>query len=339
MVTYRIDKNLYVLESQNESSWKPSEKEFSHAIKIATIFKDNENFSLLVDGKNPRFLKGKFKNGPVGGKLTVLPDGTKITKSYSLFSPKLHVHDESSHGHWDIIFQNPNGKFAYIYSEEKEAMSKQEKYKKVEIFDSILPKLRRTLNSNISKERILLPIFLLLETKMRIGSEQYYKKNGHRGLTTLKKKDISIKNNKATFEFPSKDGVPQKITKTLPKEVIVLLKKLLNKKKKEDFIFTNKKGHIFKDTDFMKAFKKYSGTEFYPHIVRSHYATKEAENFLKTNKKPTKEQTKKFCKFIAGELGHKKYSKKKDRWQESHEVTLHYYVRPDLSEKIIKFLK
>ena len=35
-----------------------------------------------------------------------------------------------------------------------------------------------------------------------------------------------------------------------------------------------------KDTAFMDAFEDYCGEKFYPHIVRSYYATKKAEEFI-----------------------------------------------------------
>jgi len=45
--------------------------------------------------------------------------------------------------------------------------------------------------------------------------------------------------------------------------------------------------------------------------------------------------TKKFCLKLASELGHKKFSKKSGIWENSYEVTLHHYVRPDLVEQLI----
>ena len=338
MVIYRINNNLQVFESLDENSWKKSTKDFLEAISIAKIFKDNGKINLIIDNKNSKFLKGKFDNKPLGERINVLPNGIELTKAYSIFSPELHIHDESSHGHWDIILKNPNGKYSYIYTKDKEKLSKSKKYAKVEIFEKLLPKIKEELYKNLSKDKIALPIIILLETKMRVGSEIYYKKNGHRGLTTLQKKDISIDRNELTFDFPSKDGVPQRKTKQFLLEVIEKIKDL-KIGKKNDFIFTNTRGKIFTDNDFEKAFEKYSGVKFYPHIVRSHYATKAAEEFLKLNKTPSINTTKEFCKLIAEELGHKKYSKKKDSWEDSYGVTLHYYIRPDLSEKILSFLK
>jgi hypothetical protein len=51
-----------------------------------------------------------------------------------------------------------------------------------------------------------------------------------------------------------------------------------------------------------------------------------------------KGDAKKFCLGLAGKLGHKKFSKKDGVWEDSYEVTLHHYVRPDLVERIKKLI-
>ena len=86
--------------------------------------------------------------------------------------------------------------------------------------------------------------------------------------------------------------------------------------KPSDFVFANN-GIPLKDTEFMKAFEKYSGEKFYPHIVRSYYATTQAKNFLKT---------------------HKKATKKDNKWVNSYNVTVHHYLQPKIFEKIQKLV-
>ena len=93
-----------------------------------------------------------------------------------------------------------------------------------------------------------------------------------------------------------------------------------------------------KDTEFEKAFLRYSGREFYPHIVRSHYATDQVKKFLKKNSSPTKSQVKDLYNKIAEELGHKKFSKKSNDWEVSHKVTLGHYIQPELIDKINKII-
>lgn len=332
---YRIKKDLNVYESSNGKSWKKSSMKFPEAIEVIKAFQKHKKLKELIDKKNPDFLKGQFSNKKVqGARINILPNGKKLDKAFSLFSPKLALHDESSLSHWDVVYQNPNRQLAYVYTLEKDANSKKSKYKKVNDFEKILPCLNCNLKKYLGKEAIALPMIVLLKTCMRVGNEIYYKQHHHKGLTTLKKKDISIKNNFVTFDYIAKDGVPQKITEEFPEKVILELKKLLSKKSNHDFVFTNSNNHPYKDTEFKKAFKKFCGKEFYPHIVRSYYATKSVKDFLKKNKHPTKEKTKELYTSIAEKLGHKKFSKKKNCWEDSFQVTIAHYISPELVTRL-----
>jgi len=184
---------------------------------------------------------------------------------------------------------------------------------------------------------LAVPMYTLLKTYMRIGNETYYRIHGHKGLTTLKKKDISIDRNKVTFNYLGKNGVPIKTTRIFPNIYIQRLKEIVKPLKNNDFIFTDKNtGHPLRDTQFKEAFKHYCGVEFYPHIVRSYYATSEAEKFLKSKKQKgaTKQEAKEFFTSIADKLGHKKFDKKKGEWEDNYNVTIRYYIQPQLVEKI-----
>lgn len=310
--------------------------DFSNAITVAKLFKAYGNLEMIIDSKNPKFLKGGIANGKVfGGKINVLPDGKKLDKAYSLFAPGLILHNEKSNSHWNVIFKNPNGKFTYIYTLEKKKISTREKYKKVDEFEKCLPILKHNLIKSLNKDSIVLPMIILLKTKMRVGNEIYYKQDHHKGLTTLKKRDIKITGNQIIFEYIAKDGVPQKIIESFSKQVIKKLKDILKAKKLNDFVFVDSENHPLKDIVFEQAFEKYCGKKFYPHIVRSHYATKEAEKFLEGKKKISKDDAMKFYLKIAEKLGHKKFSKEK-KWENSYQVTLHYYVRPKLVKQIEK---
>lgn len=334
MVMYKIKASDFSVYEITKNGQKKSKKKFPKAVQVAELFKVNNNLKSILDSKDSNFLKGALsKNKVIGERISILPDGKKLDKSFSLFSPGLTIHDEKSNSHWDVMFQNPNGKMAYAYTLEKDKRSRGKKYKTVKEFDELLHKLIRNLFSNIKKDPIALPMIILLKTKMRVGNEIYYKQNSHKGLTTLKKKDIKISKNSVSFEYLGKDGVPQKTTENFSDITIAELKKLLKNKKSGDFVFT-KAGHPMKDTDFERAFQKYCGKKFYPHIVRSHFATKETIKFLEKNKKPTNIQIKDFCLNLANKLGHKKYSKKNKEWEDSYKITLNYYIDPKLVKKL-----
>lgn len=172
-----------------------------------------------------------------------------------------------------------------------------------------------------------------------MGSEVYYKRSRHKGLTTLKKKDLKIVGDKITFDFVGKDGVPQRLEERFSKKVLLELKRVLRKRKADDFVFLDSNGKVFRDVAFEAAFERFCGERFYPHIVRSHFATREVEAFLRKEaggRRQAAGGARKFCLGLASKLGHKKFVK--GEWKDSFEVTLHYYVRPDLVERIKKLI-
>ena len=340
--TSRIGKNLTPYE-KTKNGWKKSKKDISNILSTVKLFKSHNKFNELIDQKNTNFLKGQLSSeGKVqGARINILPNGDKLDKAFSLFAPNLTFHDESSHDHWDVIYKNPNGKYAYLYTQNKIKKAVKNKYKKVKSFENKYDLLNKNLLNALIKEKddTVLPMYTLLKTYMRVGNEMYYKSTGHKGLTTLTKNDVEIEKNKATFNYIAKSGVPITISERFPEEYIKKLKEKLSEKKESDFIFTNSKGAPLKDTDFMRAFEKYCGEKFYPHIVRSFYATKEARNFLSNHKKASKEEIKELFTKIAEKLGHKRFDKKQGEWKDNYTVTIHHYIQPELVEKIENLTK
>lgn len=338
--TIRIGKNLKTYEYKNKS-WKISDKEFPNALKVASLFKAHNKFEALVDQKNNNFLKGQLCHDKIqGARINILPNGKKLDKAYSLLSPDLTIHDQSSHDHWDVIYQNPNGKYAYLYTLDKKQIATKQKYKKVELFGELYNKLQKNVINNLDnkKDNYALAVYTLLKTYMRVGNEIHYKETGHKGLTTLKKQDITIEKDKVHFDYIAKSGVPMNIIEEFPSDYIKRLKEKIKPLKNDDFIFTNESNKPLKDTDFMKAFENYCGERFYPHIVRSFYATRKAKDFIKTHKTATKQEINNLFMEIAEKLGHKRFDKKNNEWKNSFNVTIHHYIQPEVVEKIEKLI-
>jgi hypothetical protein len=183
-------------------------------------------------------------------------------------------------------------------------------------------------------DNLVLPMYTLLRTRMRIGNEIYYKLHNHKGLTTLKKKNIKIKGKEIEFKFVGKDGVPQDIKKKFPELYLKRLKKHLSTLKTDDFVFVSNTGKPLPEKDFKLAFKKYCGKEFYPHIVRSHYATSKVKKFIQGKNRLDKKEVNALYLEIAGSLGHKKFSKKEHLWKENFSVTIGHYIEPKLVERV-----
>lgn len=330
------------------SVWKYTKSGFRRvkqdlpALKVLKMYKKHRLLNKLIDTKDPRFIKGMLTPDlkALGARIDFLPDGTKVDKAFSLFAKNLVVHDESSHDHWDVLFQNPGGTWAYLYSIDKKEQHLREKYKKVELFEKHYPRLRANVVKALHDpdDHLALPMYTLLKTCMRVGNEVYYKTHRHKGLTTLKKKDVAVDGNIVEFDYLSKGGVPRSIAERFPPAYTERLQKKLGRIKKESFIFA-KNGHPLRDTHFKHGFKRYCGVEFYPHIVRSYYATARTKEFLRTHKSISKEEAREFLFSIAEKLGHRKFDKKNSDWKENYTVTLNYYIHPDLAKKVQSIIR
>ena len=212
-------KGLEVCE-KTAKSWKKSSKKFSNILQVVRLFKAHKNLKFLVDNKDPKFLRGQLgPNGEVqGARVNILPDGEMLDKAYSLFAKNLTVHDQSTDDHWDVIYQNKGGTFAYCYTLDKKDEHRKRKYRKVWEFDKVYDKLCRKVSSALKNkdDNLAVPVFTLLKTHMRVGNEIYHRTHGHKGLTTLKKKDITVSGNEVTFNYIAKDGVPRLIKQKFP---------------------------------------------------------------------------------------------------------------------------
>lgn len=339
--TIRIGKDLNVYK-KTEGSWKKTELSLPNSFEVIRIFKAHNRFNELIDKKNSKFLKGQLSvNGAVqGARINILPNGQKLDKAYSLFAKDLTFNDESSHNHWDAIYQNPNGKYAYLYNLKKIKNAVANKYRKVSNFEKKYDLLESKVSEALKdeKDNIALPMYTLLKTYMRVGNEIYFKANGHKGLTTLKKRDVKIIGNKVYFNYIAKSGVPISIFEEFPKEYILQLRTKLNNLNNNDFIFTRFDKKPLKDTDFMAAFERYCGEKFYPHIVRSYYATKRVNEFIKEHRKTNKQEIKELFSSIAEKLGHKRFDKKNNEWKSSYNVTIHHYLQPETLERVNKLI-
>jgi len=329
---------------KTKSSWKISKRQFPEVKNIVALFKAHKKISALMDTKNPEFLKGQLSpdGEPQGARINILPNGKRLDKAYSLFAEQLTIHDQSSHAHWDVLYKNPGGTYSYVYTLDKKAKCTEHKYCVVKDFGKYYPKLEKNvfLALKNKEDELALPMYTLLKTLMRIGNEIYYTAHGHKGLTTLKKGDIKINGEKVIFTYIGKDGVPNKIIEKFPLVYTKKLNHLIKPLKNSDFIFVNKKtGHPLSDVQFKKGFKKYCGKEFYPHIVRSYYATITAQEFLKQHRIASKQEVKELFTSIAHKLGHKHFVKKSGEWEESYNVTIHHYIQPDLVEKVKALVK
>lgn len=344
--TKRIKTSDLQLYKKTQDDWKLSKTISIETQKILQLYKENNLINVLIDNNSPEFLKGYLdkKKMPSGSRITVLPNNHKLARGgFSLFAKNVKINPKylENNCSWDVCYENSSGLKTYLYSEQKIHIEREAKTKLVNQFirkyPDILDKLENNLLQSKSKNIIeYLALYTLIKTYMRVGNLEYYNQTGHKGLTTLQKKDIKIRlnDNIVEFNFIGKDGVPQHIMKEFPQKYIIPLQNHLDKIKKVDFVFTDINGLPLHSSIFSKILFRYTQKHFYPHIIRSCYADSECRKFIKNHKVATKNQVINKFKEIAENLGHKKYSKKKEDWIISYKVTIENYIRPEYVEKM-----
>jgi len=110
------------------------------------------------------------------------------------------------------------GRKQYIYHPKWRTMRDLIKFYRMIIFAKALPKIREDINKDLAKhglgrEKVLGAMLWLLDnTYIRIGNEQYYEQNESVGLTTLTGKNIVIAGSVSTLSFKAKSGKNQQVT-------------------------------------------------------------------------------------------------------------------------------
>ena len=153
-------------------------------MQIARLFKAQKNLKAIIDAKNSEFLKGRLspKGEAQGARINQPPNGKVIDKAFSLFAKDLTIHDQYSDDHWDVLFRNKGGTYAYCYTLEKKsrtATRSSRKYGSSTRSTGNFPKYV-SLALKDAGDGLALPMYTLLKTRMRIGNEIYYRANGHK---------------------------------------------------------------------------------------------------------------------------------------------------------------
>lgn len=105
------------------------------------------------------------------------------------------------------------GRKQYRYHPLWVELSQQKKFEHMILFAQVLPKIRARIREDISlrglkREKVLATIVWLLEnTLIRVGNEEYEKENKSFGLTTLKNRHVDVDKEAIHFSFKGKSGV------------------------------------------------------------------------------------------------------------------------------------
>lgn len=125
---------------------------------------------------------------------------------------------EFTNGHLQAIGRDSKNRKQYRYHPVWTKIRNQTKFFKMVSFAENLPLIRSSVEHDLKQKKwtqskvIALIISLMEETHIRIGNDQYAKRNKTYGLTTLRNKHVDIYNDRLKFEFIGKKGKKHSIT-------------------------------------------------------------------------------------------------------------------------------
>jgi DNA topoisomerase-1 len=104
------------------------------------------------------------------------------------------------------------GRVQYIYHSDWEARRARKKDSQLILLSMALARIRRRVNQDLEAEpgsrelALAIGVALIDRTAMRVGRERYLDAHGTRGAGTLFTRDVGIKNDALTVNFPAKSG-------------------------------------------------------------------------------------------------------------------------------------
>ncbi|UZO81108.1 DNA topoisomerase IB [Aquimarina sp. ERC-38] len=123
-----------------------------------------------------------------------------------------------NNGHLQAVGRDLKNRKQYRYHPMWSKIRNQTKFFKMTAFGKKLPNIREQVDQDLQlpgfpKNKILaLIIRLMEETHIRIGNEQYAKRNKTYGLSTLRTRHVTLMKNKMKFEFVGKKGKKHSIS-------------------------------------------------------------------------------------------------------------------------------
>ncbi|KTC65592.1 Eukaryotic DNA topoisomerase I, catalytic core (plasmid) [Legionella adelaidensis] len=194
--------------------------------------------------------KGFSYYSPTG---VLITDPSVIKRINSLAIPPAYSNVWISpypNGHIQATGRDERNRKQYIYHPLWREARQQKKFNTIIEFGKSLPKIRKHVDQQLqkpitlAKSQVIAAILYLLDNAcVRIGTAIYAKENKSYGLTTLRKKHLSLEKNKAILEFTGKNAHMWHIILT-HRKIIKILEKCEEIPGYELFKYKDDKGQI-----------------------------------------------------------------------------------------------
>lgn len=124
----------------------------------------------------------------------------------------------SARGHLQATGRDIKGRKQYIYHAEWRKLREAKKYEHMIDFGLQLPAIRKQIASDLAtpglgkQKALAIMVYLLENTLIRIGNDEYAKTNQSFGLTTLRNRHVEIQGSEVKFHFRGKSGVEHSLS-------------------------------------------------------------------------------------------------------------------------------
>ena len=123
----------------------------------------------------------------------------------------------SANGHLQATGRDARGRKQSRYHPRWREVRDETKYERMAAFGKALPGIRERVEHDLAKqglgrEKVLATVVRLMEmTLIRVGNEEYARKNKSYGLTTMRNKHVDVEGSTVKFEFKGKSGVKHSV--------------------------------------------------------------------------------------------------------------------------------
>jgi DNA topoisomerase-1 len=127
------------------------------------------------------------------------------------------------HGHIQATARDARGRKQYRYHQSYREARDQSKFKRMLEFSEVLPALREGIEKDLrapdlSRRQLLATVVRLLDrTLIRVGNDEYVRENRSYGLTTLRRRHVTVDGTMLRFSFRGKSGVEHTIAVADPR--------------------------------------------------------------------------------------------------------------------------
>jgi DNA topoisomerase-1 len=172
-------------------------------------------------------------------------------------------------GHIQATARDARGRKQYRYHPRWRAVRDATKFERMLAFGKALPRIRKQVEADLARagmprEKVLATVVRLLETTlMRIGNDEYVKRNRSYGLTTLENRHVNLSGNGVRFEFKGKSGIVHRVTVQEPR-IARIIRRCLDIPGHDLFSYLDEEGapHPIRSTEVNAYLQAAAGADF-----------------------------------------------------------------------------